>query len=121
MTHHQVRFADPQTTDWRPTCPNCAAFARLTHSILDSRRGTTVRLYHCGECGNRLWDDDARGPAAEAKGPDSSAVVHLTVTPEALSPAVIHGSQLGTSRDQKNFRLIIDELAAMYPAFDERE
>lgn len=104
MTDDQVGLTDPQVADWRPSCPNCVAAPRLTHSILDSRRGTTVRLYHCSECGNRLWDDGPGGLTAATKGPDSSAAVRLTVAPEALSPEVIHGSQLGRSQDQKDFR-----------------
>src|SRR5215813_10266437 len=84
MTDNQVRPTDPQIADWLASCPNCAAAPRLTHSILDSRRGTTVRLYHCSECGNRLWDDGPGGVAAATKGPDSSAAVRLTVAPEAL-------------------------------------
>jgi len=49
---------EPQTSHLR-RCPRCAVPARLTHTILDSRRGNTVRLFHCGVCGDRLWDDDS--------------------------------------------------------------
>jgi hypothetical protein len=37
-------------------CSVCAAFLRLTHTILDARSGKTVRLYQC-QRGERVWDD----------------------------------------------------------------
>lgn len=37
-------------------CPKCSSQPRLTHSILETRTGKTVRLYHC-QCGERIWDD----------------------------------------------------------------
>ncbi len=37
-------------------CPTCAAFLRLTHTMLDTRSGKTVRLYQCN-CGERAWED----------------------------------------------------------------
>ena len=46
-----------QTQDTRRRCPSCAAFARLTHTVLNSRTGKTVRLYRCDQCGERIWDD----------------------------------------------------------------
>jgi hypothetical protein len=39
-------------------CPKCTAFSRFAHSILDSQRGITFRLYKCIACGEHLWDDD---------------------------------------------------------------
>ena len=42
--------------DRRRRCPQCRAFSRLTHSILDSRHGNVVRLYHCAACGAELFD-----------------------------------------------------------------
>jgi hypothetical protein len=42
--------------DAPPRCPTCAALPRLTQSILDPRKGRTVRLYQC-QCGERMWDD----------------------------------------------------------------
>lgn len=42
--------------DQGPRCPTCAAFPRLLHSMLDPRRGKTVRLYEC-RCGERVWDE----------------------------------------------------------------
>jgi hypothetical protein len=56
-------------------CPKCGAPARLTHTILDSRRGNTVRLFCCAICGDRLWDDSAQymitraGPSMAAADP----------------------------------------------------
>lgn len=44
------------TQDVTPRCPTCAALPRLTQSILDPRKGRTVRLYQC-QCGERVWDD----------------------------------------------------------------
>jgi hypothetical protein len=40
-------------------CPNCRALC-LAHSILDSRRGNTVRVQMCLDCGDCLWDDDLK-------------------------------------------------------------
>lgn len=45
-----------QQTQDGPRCPTCAAFPRLAQSILDTRKGKTVRLYQC-KCGERIWDD----------------------------------------------------------------
>lgn len=42
--------------DHGPRCPSCAAFPQFKHSMLDSTRGKTVRLYEC-RCGERIWDD----------------------------------------------------------------
>ena len=44
-------------------CPTCRALC-LAHSILDSRRGNTVRVQMCLECGECLWDDDPKLCAA---------------------------------------------------------
>ena len=60
MTDHEL-----PPIENRPRCPRCMAFSRLTHSILDSRHGYTVRLFRCGACGEYLWDD---GPSLLAKG-----------------------------------------------------
>lgn len=40
-----------------PCCPTCATPLRLRQAMLDPRRGRTVRLFECGTCGERLWDD----------------------------------------------------------------
>ena len=57
MTNHDVTLVEPQVKHRQLRCPKCAACSRLTHSILDSRRGKTVRLYRCAGCGECLWDD----------------------------------------------------------------
>jgi hypothetical protein len=48
----------PSETQARgPRCPACNARARrLTHRLLDSRTGKTIRVYHC-QCGEWIWDD----------------------------------------------------------------
>ncbi len=46
-----------KTGNIRPSCPNCATPLRLRQTMLDPRRGRTVRLFECGSCGERLWDD----------------------------------------------------------------
>jgi DNA-directed RNA polymerase subunit RPC12/RpoP len=51
---------DPLTSNQRRRCPHCAALSCLTHSLLDSRNGTTVRVYQCIACGKRIWDDVPR-------------------------------------------------------------
>jgi hypothetical protein len=38
-------------------CPKCAMPAHLTHTILNSQHGNTVRVFRCAACGDRLWDD----------------------------------------------------------------
>jgi hypothetical protein len=47
------------TENQQRRCPKCTAFSRFAHSILDSRRGITLRLYKCIACGEHLWDDDS--------------------------------------------------------------
>lgn len=54
--HHQEKLPAQQTQDQQPRCPACAAFPRLTQSVLDTRKGKTVRLYQC-QCGELMWDD----------------------------------------------------------------
>jgi uncharacterized protein with PIN domain len=51
---------DPFTYDRRRRCPHCAALSRLTHSLLDSQDGNTVRVYQCIGCGKRIWDESPR-------------------------------------------------------------
>jgi len=46
------------TENQQRRCPKCTAFSRFAHSILDSRRGITLRLYKCIACGEHLWDDE---------------------------------------------------------------
>jgi uncharacterized protein with PIN domain len=57
MTNHDATLVEPQMKQPQRRCPRCAACSRLTHSILDPRRGKTVRLYRCAGCGECLWDD----------------------------------------------------------------
>ena len=38
-------------------CPDCAALARFTTSLLDVKRGKTVRLYRCDPCQKEIWDE----------------------------------------------------------------
>lgn len=65
------------TQDRGPRCPSCTAFPRLTHALLDTRKGTTVpvRRTHLGrlsECKGRA--DNLAGAIAERqtkKGPSS--------------------------------------------------
>jgi len=44
---------------WRMPCRRCAGYC-LVYSILDSKRGNTVRLYRCAGCGELIWDDGAK-------------------------------------------------------------
>jgi uncharacterized protein YlaI len=59
MTNPEAQLCASQTSQ-RRRCPTCNACASLTHCFLDSRRGKTIRLYQCAECGERLWDDGSR-------------------------------------------------------------
>ena len=70
MTNPDLSRTDWHTNSRRRRCPRCRAFSRLTHSILDSRQGNVVRLYHCAECGQHLWDDGSKllAEAASAVG-----------------------------------------------------
>jgi DNA-directed RNA polymerase subunit RPC12/RpoP len=68
-------MTDPHQSrnEWHPNgrrrrCPRCRGFSRLTHSILDSRHGNVVRLYHCAACGEHLWDDGSKFLAEAATG-----------------------------------------------------
>ncbi len=60
MTDPQLSRHEWHATGRRRRCPRCRGFSCLTHSILDSRHGNVVRLYHCGACGEHLWDDGSR-------------------------------------------------------------
>jgi uncharacterized Zn finger protein len=64
MTDPDLLRNDWHTNSRRRRCPQCRAFSRLTHSILDSRHGNVVRLYHCAACGEHLWDDGSKFLAA---------------------------------------------------------
>jgi DNA-directed RNA polymerase subunit RPC12/RpoP len=55
--NHDVTPIEPQMKHRQRRCPRCTVSYRLTYSILDSRRGRTVRLYQCADCGARLWED----------------------------------------------------------------
>jgi len=37
-------------------CQTCASTPHLVVSILDTRKGRTVRLFEC-KCGEMIWDD----------------------------------------------------------------
>jgi formate dehydrogenase maturation protein FdhE len=37
-------------------CPTCASQPRLRVAILDTRKGSTVRMFAC-RCGEIVWDD----------------------------------------------------------------
>jgi hypothetical protein len=52
----EAKLPKQQTQDHGPRCPTCAAFPRLTNSMLDVRRDKMVRLFTCS-CGERIWDD----------------------------------------------------------------
>lgn len=56
VTDDEKQLPQQQTQPQNPRCPSCAAFPKLTHSMLDPRNGKTVRLYEC-HCGERIWDD----------------------------------------------------------------
>jgi hypothetical protein len=99
MTEHEV-------DDQQRRCPKCTAFSRFAHSILDSRRGITFRLYKCIACGEHLWDDDCNSlsktstngraagqtltkPANDRSEEFSNCRVEFVLTPEA-SVLTIH-------------------------------
>lgn len=57
MMDRDVQRIESPTDIWRLRCQQCAAHSWLSYSILDSRRGNTVRLYRCAACGEHVWDD----------------------------------------------------------------
>ena len=42
-----------------PMCTRCGLQAKLVQEILDSVRGSIVRLFRC-ECGDQAWEDVGR-------------------------------------------------------------
>jgi hypothetical protein len=38
-------------------CGRCGAQPKLTHTILDPRKGDTLRMYKC-DCGEQTWTTD---------------------------------------------------------------
>jgi transposase-like protein len=46
-----------QSSTTEKHCPSCAALARFTTSLLDVKRGKTVRLYRCDSCQKEIWDE----------------------------------------------------------------
>lgn len=53
----EAELPKQQMQDDGPRCPTCAAFPRLTASMLDAQRDKIVRLFTCVSCGERIWDD----------------------------------------------------------------
>jgi formate dehydrogenase maturation protein FdhE len=68
MTDTDLSATEWHATNRRRRCPKCRSFSPLTHSILDPRHGNVVRLYHCADCGNHLWDDGSKFLADAATG-----------------------------------------------------
>jgi hypothetical protein len=57
VTDEKEPLQPPQLQDGARRCPTCAAFPRLRLQYLNPVRGKTIRLYECGQCGERIWDD----------------------------------------------------------------
>jgi len=66
MTNPNPSQLEWHTNHRRRRCPRCRGFSHLVHSILDSRHGNVVRLYHCAGCGKHLWDDGSKFLAESA-------------------------------------------------------
>jgi hypothetical protein len=56
MIDNREQLPAQRTQDRQRHCPVCAAVPRLAQTMLDSRKGETVRLLLC-QCGERVWDD----------------------------------------------------------------
>jgi hypothetical protein len=56
MIDSREQLPPQRTQDRQRHCPVCAAVPRLAQTMLDSRKGSTVRLLQC-QCGERIWDD----------------------------------------------------------------
>jgi hypothetical protein len=39
------------------TCQKCLATVQFIRSIMDPVTGRAVRIFECGDCGQRTWDD----------------------------------------------------------------
>jgi DNA-directed RNA polymerase subunit RPC12/RpoP len=57
MTQISKLSYEPIAYDRLRRCPHCTALSRLTHSLLDTRQGSTVHVYLCLGCGKRIWDE----------------------------------------------------------------
>jgi formate dehydrogenase maturation protein FdhE len=42
-----------KTGEPRP-CPRCGAEPRLVHTVLDSNKGRSIRMFRC-QCGEQTW------------------------------------------------------------------
>jgi hypothetical protein len=60
MIENNQLVDDPFSYIRRRRCPHCTELSCLTHSLLDSRNGTTVYVYQCIACGKRIWDEGQR-------------------------------------------------------------
>jgi uncharacterized protein YlaI len=58
IEHHQPQLAVTPTQERGPRCPTCAAFSRLSMSMLDTKAGKLIHLYQCDNCSQRIWDDN---------------------------------------------------------------
>jgi formate dehydrogenase maturation protein FdhE len=56
VTDNKEQSPPPRKQDAQRRCPVCAALPRLAQTMLDSRKGKTVRLFQC-QCGETIWDD----------------------------------------------------------------
>ena len=58
MVDINVPQTESATDIWPFHCRRCAEHC-LLYSLLDSTRGSTVRLYRCAGCGEIVWDEGA--------------------------------------------------------------
>jgi formate dehydrogenase maturation protein FdhE len=56
MTDNEEHSPPARKQDTQRRCPLCAALPHLAQTMLDSRKGKMVRLFHC-QCGEYIWDD----------------------------------------------------------------
>ena len=56
VTDNKAQSLPQRTQETQRRCPVCAALPRVAQTMLDSRQGKIVRLFHC-QCGEYIWDD----------------------------------------------------------------
>jgi hypothetical protein len=54
LPQHSLETGDASPA---PACSRCLAVIQQVREIMDPATGHTVRMFECGDCGQRSWDD----------------------------------------------------------------
>jgi len=62
MMHQKTKIAFRRTSLLKTRQPNslakkCLATVQFIRSIIDSTTARAARIFECGDCGQRTWDD----------------------------------------------------------------